>query len=199
MPSGHAAVPIRHTFDCKTPGAPVYTWGAPSAGAYYYMPFCSSCGADVAGVKFCSKCGQPVEGASTTASAFTGEAAAPPPPSAPAAPIANDNVLGAVAYVTIIPAIIFLLLEPYNKNKFVRFHSLQCLLLAAALIVINTANIILGLILGSVPFVGWFLSIVLYFAIMVGGLGAWLIAVIKAYNGEEFRLPVIGNIAAQHA
>ena len=163
------------------------------------MPCCSSCGADVAGVKFCSKCGQPVEGASTTASAFTGEAAAPPPPSAPAAPIANDNVLGAVAYVTIIPAIIFLLLEPYNKNKFVRFHSLQCLLLAAALIVINTANIILGLILGSVPFVGWFLSIVLYFAIMVGGLGAWLIAVIKAYNGEEFRLPVIGNIAAQHA
>ena len=127
-----------------------------------------------------------------------GEAAAPPP-SAPAAPVANDNVLGAVAYVTIIPAIIFLLLEPYNKNKFVRFHSLQCLLLAAALIVINTANIILGVILGSVPFVGWIVSMGLYFLILLGGLGAWLIAVIKAYNGEEFRLPVIGNIAAQHA
>lgn len=163
------------------------------------MPFCSSCGADVAGVKFCSKCGQPVEGASPTASAAPDWAATPPPPSAPAAPVANDNVLGAVAYVTVIPAIIFLLLEPYNKNRFVRFHSLQCLLLAGALIVINTVNIILGLILGSVPIVGWLLSMGLYFAIMLGGLGAWLIAVIKAYNGEEFRLPVIGNIAAQHA
>ena len=64
---------------------------------------------------------------------------------------------------------------------------------------INTANIILGLVLGSVPFVGWVLSVGLSFAIMIGGLGAWIIAVIKAYNGEEFRLPVIGDIAAQHA
>ena len=163
------------------------------------MPFCSSCGADIAGVKFCSKCGQPAEEASTTASEAPGAAAAPPAPSAPAAPVANDNVLGAVAYVTIIPAIIFLLLEPYNKNKFIRFHSLQCLLLAGSLIVLNTGNIILGLILGSVPFVGWILSVGLSFAIMIGGLGAWIIALIKAYNGEEFRLPVIGNIAAQHA
>jgi uncharacterized membrane protein len=163
------------------------------------MPFCNSCGADVAGVKFCSKCGQPVEDASATASEAPGATAAAPPPAAAAAPIANDNVLGAAAYVTIIPAIIFLLLEPYNKNKFVRFHSLQCLLLAGSLIVINTANIILGLMLGSVPIVGGILSVGLSFAIMIGGLAAWLIAVIKAYNGEEFRLPVIGNIAAQHA
>ncbi len=161
------------------------------------MPFCSSCGADVAGVKFCSKCGQPVEAASSTASDAPGAATATPPSPA-AAPIADDNVLGAVAYVTIIPAIIFLLLEPYNKNKFIRFHSLQCLLLAASLIVLNTANVILGLVLGSVPFVGWILSMVFTFAIMIGGLGAWIIAVIKAYNGEEFRLPVIGNIAAQY-
>ena len=35
----------------------------------------------------------------------------------------SDTAAGALAYVTIIPAIIFLLVEPYNKNSFVRFHS----------------------------------------------------------------------------
>ena len=43
-----------------------------------------------------------------------------------------DNVAGALAYVfTIIPAILFLILEPYNRRPFVRFHAFQCLCLAA--------------------------------------------------------------------
>ena len=37
----------------------------------------------------------------------------------------SDNAAGALAYVTIIPAIVFLLVEPYNKNSFVRFHAWQ--------------------------------------------------------------------------
>ena len=28
----------------------------------------------------------------------------------------SDNTAGALAYITIIPAIIFLVMEPYNKN-----------------------------------------------------------------------------------
>ena len=55
----------------------------------------------------------------------------PPQPPAPSQPGAqsglSDNAAGALAYVTIIPAIIFLVMEPYNKNRFIRFHSWQCL------------------------------------------------------------------------
>jgi uncharacterized membrane protein len=36
-----------------------------------------------------------------------------------------DNVAGMLAYITIIPAIVFLVMEPYNRNRFIRFHSWQ--------------------------------------------------------------------------
>lgn len=162
------------------------------------MPFCSSCGADVAGVQFCSKCGQPVEQAATSASGAPGSEAPPPPASAPAAPVANDNVLGAVAYITVIPAIIFLLLEPYNRNRFVRFHSLQCLMLAAVSFAIYMVELILAIPLAFLPVVGTILSIVMGFAIFFGLVIAWIMAVIKAYNGEEYRLPIIGDYAAKY-
>ena len=161
------------------------------------MPFCSSCGADVAGVKFCSKCGQPVEEAAATASEAPG--AVPPPPTyAPAAPIASDNVLGAVAYITVIPAIIFLLLEPYNKNRFVRFHALQCLMLAATWFVFWMANLLLAVPLTFLSFVGTFIQMALGFVVVLAMLIAWLMAVIKAYGGEEYRLPIIGDYAAKY-
>ena len=37
-----------------------------------------------------------------------------------------ENIAGALAYLTFIPAIAFLVLDPYNKNRFARFHSVQC-------------------------------------------------------------------------
>ncbi len=168
------------------------------------MPFCSSCGTDVAGVQFCSKCGQPVEeGAGDSPSSTASEPGAAPeaPPAAAAAASSggDDKVLGPVAYLTIIPAIIFLLIEPYNKNHFIRFHSLQCLLLAAAAVSLSIANMILSTALAFIPVVGWLISLLLSLAVTVGIFGAWIIAAIKAFNGEEFRLPVIGDIAAKHA
>lgn len=173
----------------------MYTWAqrrvrAPNTD----MPFCSSCGADIAGVQFCSKCGQPAEAGASSASAGS----VPPPSSAPAAPVANDNVLGAVAYITVIPAIIFLLLEPYNQNRFVRFHSLQCLMLAASSFVIYMFELIIAIPLNFLPIVGTILSIVMGFAIFFALVIAWIMAVIKAYNGEEYRLPIIGDYAAKY-
>ena len=49
-----------------------------------------------------------------------------------------------LAYFTIIPAIIFLLIEPYNRNRFVRFHSFQCLFTCRALIVLHVGLSILS-------------------------------------------------------
>jgi uncharacterized membrane protein len=138
-----------------------------------------------------------VEEASTGASEAPGGGAATAPTTV-AAPIANDNVLGAVAYVTVIPAIIFLLLEPYNKNRFVRFHAIQCLLLAASSFAIYMVELILAIPLAFLPVIGTILSIVMGFAIFFGLVIAWIMAVIKAYNGEEYRLPIIGDYAAKY-
>lgn len=100
----------------------------------------------------------------------------------------TDNTAGALAYVTIIPAIIFLLVEPYNKSSFVRFHAWQCIFLAIASIAIH-------LVLGIIPVIGW---IIMPFA-SIGILIVWIIALVKALKGERYQLPIIGKFAAQQA
>ena len=104
----------------------------------------------------------------------------PPPPQAVAGGLA-ENVAGALAYITIIPAIIFLVMEPYNKNSFIRFHAFNCLGLAACGVVLSffTAIPILGWILG--PILGLVLACV------------WLLCIFKAYQGVRYKLPVLGD------
>ena len=62
----------------------------------------------------------------------------------------SDNGAGALAYVTIIPAIIFLMMPPYNKSSYVRFHAWQCIFLTIAWVVL----FVVLAILGRVPFMG---------------------------------------------
>ena len=100
----------------------------------------------------------------------------------------SDTAAGALAYVTIIPAIIFLVIEPYNKNSFVRFHSWQCIFLAIAGIAIHV-------VLGIIPVIGWLL---MPFA-SLGILILAIIALLKALKGERYQLPIIGKLAAQQA
>ena len=63
----------------------------------------------------------------------------------------TDNVAGALAYVTIIPAIVFLILEPYNRKRSIRFHSFQCIFFAIAW----TALWIVLAFIGHIPLLGW--------------------------------------------
>jgi uncharacterized membrane protein len=112
---------------------------------------------------------------------------------APAAGLA-DNVAGALAYVTIIPAILFLVLEPFNRRRFIRFHSFQCIFFAIAWTVVW---IVLAFI-GHIPFLGW-ATLLLWPLISLAGFVIWLILVIKAYQGKMFKLPMIGDMAEQQA
>jgi uncharacterized membrane protein len=100
----------------------------------------------------------------------------------------SDNAAGALAYVTIIPAIIFLIVAPYNTNSYVRFHSWQSIFLGVAAFAID-------IVLTVIPIVGWIL-------IPIFGLGflvLWIIVLLKALKGERFKLPVIGNLAEKQA
>jgi uncharacterized membrane protein len=165
------------------------------------MPrFCASCGAQVADTAaFCPGCGKPMTqtNADSAAGSAPGAAAAPTPTPVQAAPAGGelaDNVAGMLAYITIIPAIIFLVMEPYNKKPFVRFHAFQCLFIAGAWF----ALAIVLKILWIIPFFGLLL---LFITPLLGllFLVAALICLLKAYQGQMWRLPVIGDLAAKQA
>jgi uncharacterized membrane protein len=143
---------------------------------------------------FCNMCGAQIADGTTTCSVCAGRVA-----TAPAVPQANvggmaDNVAGMLAYVTIIPAIIFLVMEPYNKNRFIRFHSWQCLFFAAALLVLH-----IGLsIFTFVPFMA-LITFPLHLLVSLGGLILWIVVLMKANQGQMYKLPVIGDLAEKQA
>ncbi len=98
-----------------------------------------------------------------------------------------DNTAGALAYVTVIPAIIFLIAEPYNKSSYIRFHAWQSIFLGIAAFAIGFINVI--------PILGQLIFLVGMVALFV----AWLIALLKALKGERYKLPLIGNLAEKQA
>jgi uncharacterized membrane protein len=141
------------------------------------VAFCPNCGTQIAEGAACPKCaGAAPSAGATTVGGLT------------------ENMAGALAYVTIIPAIVFLVLDPYNKNRFIRFHSFQCIFFAVAWTVLW---IVLAFI-GHIPILGW-ATVLLWPVISLAGLIVWVILVLKAYQGKTFKLPVIGDMAEQQA
>jgi uncharacterized membrane protein len=107
----------------------------------------------------------------------------------------SDNVAGALAYFTILPAILFLVIDPFKTRRFVRFHAFQCLFLAAAAFALW---LVFAVLATALSFMGGGLMIgMLSFLVQIAIMVVWLITVIKAYQGQEFRLPVIGDLAAK--
>ncbi len=117
---------------------------------------------------------------------------------AAAAPL-EENIAGMLAYFTIIPAIVFLLIEPYNRNRFVRFHSFQCIFFTVAILVIDVILKIVSVILALVPGLGWIVGTLLWSLWGLAVLALWVLLVIKAYQHEIYKLPVIGDLAERQA
>jgi uncharacterized membrane protein len=153
------------------------------------MPFCASCGTQVEG-KFCPKCG----------AAIAAGGGAPPPASGPyvapvSAPMA-DNVASALCYALgFITGIIFLVLEPYSKNRVIRYHAFQSIFLSVAVIAID---IVLGIIL-PVSLFSWGLYLMIWSVFRLACLILWLFTIIWAYQGKTLVLPVIGPLAQKQA
>src|SRR5260370_28499967 len=123
---------------------------------------------------------------------------APSPASTPASGGLADNTAGMLAYITIIPAIIFLVMEPYNKNKFVRFHAFQNIFFAIALTVLWIVLMILGFVLHIIPILGWMLHLLLASGLGIGRFIVWVMALIKANKGENSKLPYLAALADHH-
>jgi uncharacterized membrane protein len=113
--------------------------------------------------------------------------------------ILPENIAGALAYLTFIPATGFLLLEPYSQNRFVRFHSLQCLLLTLTCLLIGLALKAASLILFFIPLLGPLLISLISIVALLAAFVLWAVLLIKALQGEMFVLPVLGDFAQQQA
>jgi uncharacterized membrane protein len=163
------------------------------------MAACTKCGSVVSdGASFCSVCGSPIS--------MVTSPVAPPPPPPPMAPMGaasagmTSNVAGALAYLFgLVTGIIFLVLEPYKRDPFVRFHAFQSIFLNVALIIFGIvwSNIIvMGMLsLGFLWTIFSLIGTLVYLAFFL----LWLFLMYKAYNNETFKIPVIGDIAAKQA
>ena len=107
----------------------------------------------------------------------------------------KDNLLAALAYFTFVPAVVLLLLEPFNRNRFVRFHALQSLLLTGAVVVMGLALRVLFALLGLIPVLGYLLGWLSLAITAMGVVILWIVLLIKALQGERLKLPWIGNWA----
>jgi uncharacterized membrane protein len=144
-----------------------------------------------------------VPGADASKPAKSPQAASMPPASIPAASTPatsasvqpKDKLTAALAYITFIPAVIFVLIEPFKRNPFVRFHAFQSIFFAAATILAAMAMRALYAVLALIPVLGYLLA---WLGTAVGVLGCvilWLVLLVKALQGETFRLPWIGSLA----
>lgn len=160
------------------------------------MAFCVKCGATLnEGSAFCTGCGSPASG--ENASAQAASAAAPASTSTGMTP----NVAGALAYILgLLTGIVFLVVDPYKNDKFVRFHAFQSIFFNVAWIALWIILSILGSILSFAT-----AGIGALILLPLGGLVAlvfvilWLYLMYKAYRNERFMLPVIGELAVKQS
>ncbi|MBN1283147.1 MAG: DUF4870 domain-containing protein [Proteobacteria bacterium] len=108
------------------------------------------------------------------------------------------NIASLLCYIcTPITGIIFLLIEKENRD--VKFHAWQSLVFGLAYIALVIVLEILAAILGMIAsvlgiIVGFFIPIVMLAAFII-----WIICLVKSYQGERWRIPVIGDFAAKKA
>jgi uncharacterized membrane protein len=113
----------------------------------------------------------------------------------------QGNAAGALAYLAgIITGIIFLLIEPYKSDRFVRFHAFQSIFFNVAWTGLWIVWMIAGLVLSAVTKgLFFFLQLPIDLLLMVGGFALWAFLMYSAYQGKMTKLPVIGALAAKQA
>ena len=162
------------------------------------MATCSKCGSVVSeGAVFCSVCGSSV-------SAGSGSVFAPPPPQSVPPPASaagtglSSNVAAALSYLAgFITGIIFLVMEPYKRDPFVRFHAFQSIFISVVIFVLQIVWSMAFRLMFSFGMWGLLSLIGTLFGLVVFVL--WLFLMFKAYNNERFMIPYIGELASKQA
>jgi uncharacterized membrane protein len=152
------------------------------------MPYCTNCGSEViSNAAFCAHCGQPQPGSYRTG-------AAPTPVAGPFDSITprTASILCYIPVFGIIPAIIILASQRFRANAIVRFNAFQSVYLFVAWLIVSTA---LPIVLLDMP--GWGLEHGMLELMKLAFLVCWIVLLVKASQGQQLHLPVIGDLAAR--
>jgi len=114
----------------------------------------------------------------------------------PQKPGLSDNTIGAIAYLSPLPAFFFLTIRRYNKRPYVRFHAWQSIVFNAFVFLFGLG---LKMLLPYVKFVGAKAELVVLCLISLTIFLTWMWCVVGALNGRNCKLPVIGAWADEQA
>jgi uncharacterized membrane protein len=151
------------------------------------MPFCDSCGLSLTSAgATCASCGSSSSRLSSASSGSDG---------------LSPRAAGALAYLAgIVTGIIFLVVEPLKRDRFVRFHAFQSIFFNIAWIALWIVWIIAGFVLSAVTKGLFFiLEVPINLLLMAGGFCLWAFLMYTAYQGKTVRIPIIGALAAKQA
>ena len=143
---------------------------------------CTRCGGTISeSAAFCPQCGQPAGKESTGQKSEGG---------------LQPNVAGLLCYLAgFITGIFFLVAEPYKRDRSVRFHAFQSIFLSVAWVALYLVWTILWTLFPGL----WWTIWRLYSLVSLGFIVLVLFLMYKAYNNQQFKVPIIGEIAARQA
>ena len=97
----------------------------------------------------------------------------------------DENIASALTYVlTFLTGIIFFLVE--KENKTVRFHAMQSIITFLGLFIV-------AVVISFIPVVNMLVIVIWLIELIL-----WIVLIIKAYQGEKFKLPVVGDLAESY-
>src|SRR6266496_3966615 len=102
-----------------------------------------------------------------------------------------DRAVAALAYLTLLPAAVLLLLPAYRQRAFVRFHAWQSVLLWGAFCLLTIVSLLLSNVAAAMAFL--LLGILALLAMFF----LWMVLSLKAWQGERFELPLFGDLATR--
>ena len=102
-----------------------------------------------------------------------------------------ERAAAAVAYLTFVPAAVILFLPAFRKSRFVRFHAWQSILLWGVFFILTIAALFFSNVAAAMAF--------LLFGILasLAMLFLWIVLTLKAWQGERFKVPLFGDLAAR--
>jgi uncharacterized membrane protein len=107
----------------------------------------------------------------------------------------SDNAAGGLSYITIVPAIVFLILAPFKTSSYVRFHAWQSIFFYVAWAMVH---ILVEVVQNLVPTVV-FLTLTLWQFVDLAFFVVLVIVFVSAFNGKRLMLPIIGGLAEKQA
>jgi len=78
-----------------------------------------------------------------------------------------------------------------TKDSYVKFHAMQSIMTSVAIIIIFTGFSILAVLLYFFWSLLWILNLATF--------GLWVLLMIKAFQGERYKLPIVGEMAERYA